>query len=119
MNSSDAGIETFTSDLADMNTCLDNNGIFFRDDLFNGKVKELKLFVPSEVIEPGFNGTDTLYGSVELWHVTEAYFRYRKSFKVADQSNGDPFAEPANVYSNVEKGFGIFSIASKDVKTVY
>lgn len=114
VNSPDAGVETNASDLVDANTCLDNNGIFLRDDLFNGQRKELKLYVQSMVIQPQYNGVDSVYASIELLHVTEAYFRYLKSNKVADESNGNPFSEPVNVYSNITNGLGIFAIVSRD-----
>jgi hypothetical protein len=96
---------------------LSSDAIFFRDALFNGTSKELHLFISSEYLLPvvGRNG-DTLYPSVELYHVPEAYFRYLKSYQFASENNGNPFAEPTNVYSNVKNGYGIFSIISADYK---
>jgi len=114
VNSSDASIESNSSDLADANTCLDNRGIFLRDALFNGRQKELKIYVNTGDLQPIFNGTDTLYPNVLLQHVPESYFRYRKSLSVAQDANGNPFAEPANVYTNVTNGYGIFTIYTQD-----
>lgn len=116
--SPDAGVENFNGDLADDNSCLDNNGIFMRDELFNGRVKELKLYVPSDVMIPQYNGTDSLYGTVQLFHVTEDYFKFLKSYKVAEMANGDPFSEPVNVYTNVLNGYGIFSVLNVDERQV-
>lgn len=114
VNSSDPGIETSASDLVDANTCLDNNGIFIRDGLFNGRKKELTLYVNSDMVRPFENGPDTIYANVELLHVPEAFFRYEKSNRVAMDANGNPFAEPANVYTNVVGGYGIFAAYSTD-----
>jgi hypothetical protein len=112
VNSSDASIETSTTDLADINVCLESNGIFVRDVLFNGRQKELKLYVPSGSMEPHYNGLDSTNATIELVHVTEAYFRYEKSSRLAQNTNGDPFSEPVNVYTNITNGLGIFSIVN-------
>jgi hypothetical protein len=112
VNSSDASIETSSTDLADITVCLESNGIFFRDILFNGRQKEVKLYVPSGSMEPHYNGVDSTNATIELVHVTEAYFRYEKSSRLAQNSNGDPFSEPVNVYTNITNGLGIFSIVN-------
>lgn len=117
-NSPDASIETLDNDVAGDNTCLDANNIFMRDELFNGSTKELKLYVPSEMVRPALFGTDTTYGNVQLLHVTEDYFKYMKSYIISDRSNGDPFAEPVNVFTNVNNGYGIFSILNPSVKEI-
>jgi hypothetical protein len=116
-NTTDASVESIYNEGIDQNTCLSSDAIFFRDALFNGTSKELHLFISSEYLLPvvGRNG-DTLYPSVELYHVPEAYFRYLKSYQFASENNGNPFAEPTNVYSNVKNGYGIFSIISADYK---
>jgi hypothetical protein len=118
INSADASIETISNDVVTSNTCLDNQAIFLRDALFNGRQKELKLYAESYGLGPQFNGVDTQYASIELWHVPEAYFRYLKSYKLARDVNGDPFSEPVNVYTNFTGGLGVFSIVSRDGRLV-
>ena len=108
----DASVETPGGDIADAETCLDNDGIFLRDALFNGKRKELKIYVNSGNISSQYFGIDTLYSSVKLIHVPEAYLRYKQTRKIANNSDGNPFAEPANVFTNVNEGYGIFSVIS-------
>jgi hypothetical protein len=108
----DVSVETPGGDIADAETCLDNDGIFLRDALFNGKRKELKIFVNSGNIAPQYFGIDTLYSTIKLIHVPEDYLRYRQTRKIANNSNGNPFAEPANVFTNVTDGYGIFSVIS-------
>jgi hypothetical protein len=61
---------------------------------------------------------DSTYPVVELYHVSEAYFKFEKSRIVASYTNGDPFAEPVNVYSNVKNGYGIFAINGWDWKEI-
>lgn len=118
VNSGDASIESTDNSDLDVNSCLSSNGIFVRDALFNGRDKELKLYANSQYLQPSFNGTDTLYPYIELYHVTEAYFRYLKSYEVYNNTKDNPFAEPVNVYSNVSNGYGIFSIIAKDMKYI-
>jgi hypothetical protein len=114
VNSADASIETVGSESVDLGTCLDNNYIFMRDELFNGKQKQVKLYVSQGNLNPTINGADTSYPRLELIHVPEAYFRFEKSRQAADYANGDPFSEPVNVYTNVANGYGIFSILSRE-----
>ncbi|MCF8450085.1 MAG: DUF4249 domain-containing protein [Taibaiella sp.] len=118
VNSSDPSIETNANEIAEVNTCLDSKAMYIRDELFNGRQKEIKLYVNSAVLLPKFDGNDSVYAKIELFHVPEAYFRFSKSSKTYWDTNGNPFAEPVNVYTNVTKGLGIFSIVSKDEKEI-
>lgn len=111
VNTPDASVETVDDDLVDINTCVDNNGIYLRDELFNGQTKNLKVYVPADMTNPVWSGTDSVYYYIELDHVTEQAFKYEKSYRTAINKNGDPFSEPANVYTNISNGYGIFGIS--------
>jgi hypothetical protein len=112
VNSNDASVETNASEVTDVNTCLENNFIFVRDVLFNGRQKEIRFYANSHNLQPRYNGFDTTYATITLHHVTEAAFRFSKSARIASDVNGNPFAEPVNVYSNITGGLGIFSVLS-------
>jgi hypothetical protein len=118
VNTTDASIESIYDESIDQNTCLQGDAIFFRDMLFNGTTKELRLFVPSGAISPSTMFGDTVYAQVQLLHVTESYFRFNKSYRFASDNRGNPFAEPTNVYTNVNNGYGVFSMMSVDLKEV-
>lgn len=118
VNSSDPSVETQAGGVADVNDCLDNKGIFMRDVLFNGKQKVIRFYAKSDLMQPMFDGTDSVYAKVELFHVPEAYFKYTQTATKAMDSNGDPFTEPVNVYTNVSNGFGIFAIVAWDTKEI-
>lgn len=119
VNTNDPSVESIYNESIDQNTCLSSDGIFFRDALFNGTTKELRLFVQSNALMPIEDGNGTLfYPGIELQHVPEAYFRYQKSYRFAADNMGNPFAEPTNVYSNVKNGYGIFSVVSTDYAEV-
>ncbi len=115
INTMDAGVETIYDEDVDQNTCLDPNGIFLRDQLFNGVSREMRFFIQSSYLEGSNNSKLT----VQLLHVSEAFFRYQKSYMYAAQNSGNPFSEPMNVYSNVVNGFGIFSIVNYDIQYVH
>lgn len=119
INTSDPSVETIYDESIDQNTCIDGNGIFLRDDLFDGKRKELRLFIRSADLQSyEIPGHGTVYPTIEIKHVTEEYFRYLKSSRYASVNSGNPFAEPTNVYSNIKNGYGIFSIHNVDINDI-
>jgi hypothetical protein len=112
-------VESISSEDIGQNTCMDSEGIFLRDDLFDGTNKELSLFVNTMYTQKRvFPNGEVVYPEITLYHVSEAYFKYMKSYMFANMNNGNPFAEPTNVYTNVTNGFGIFSIQSIDIREI-
>lgn len=119
VNTPDPSVETLYDESIDQNTCIESNGIFLRDELFDGKRKELRLFVRSTDLQAQeVPGLGMVYPTIEIQHVTEEYFRYIKSSRYASINSGNPFAEPSNVYTNIKGGFGIFSIAHSEVMEI-
>ena len=47
-----------------------------------------------------------------LYHTDAAYFRFRQSVRDARSANGNPFAQPSAIFSNVQGGIGIFTVLS-------
>ena len=41
--------------------------------------------------------------------VTEEYYKYMTTTNLQGETSGNPFAQPVNVYGNIENGFGIFA----------
>lgn len=115
VNTTDPSVESIYDETIDQNTCIESDGIFLRDDLFNGKTKELRLYITSDMLNPAqIPGVGEVYATIELLHVTEEYFKYLKSFRYASINSGNPFAEPTNVYTNITNGFGIFTVVQMD-----
>jgi hypothetical protein len=77
-------------------------GISYRDDesLVDGKI-----YVEENVTYYGYNGGFS-NKQLAVLSCSESYYRYHKSLQ--NQSDGNPFAEPTLVYSNVEGGLGAF-----------
>jgi hypothetical protein len=76
-----------------------NEGVFFNDVLFNGNEKELTL--------------TTHYGTAgfiaEVRSISEDLYRYETTRSLQQSIDGNPLAQPINVYSNIQNGFGIFA----------
>ena len=74
--------------------------ITFNDDLFNG---DQFSFYTGYAFDPG----DTITG--RLYHLTNEHNSFTESVNNAQASNGNPFAQPANIISNVTGGIGVFT----------
>ena len=75
----------------------------FEDRLLNGRpflVGTTYRFLKGDTV------TATLY------HTDAAFFRFRESVRDARSANGNPFAQPSAIYSNVQGGVGIFAVLS-------
>ena len=46
---------------------------------------------------------------LQVLYISEAYYQYLKTARLHDDTLANPFAEPLNVYGNVENGYGIFA----------
>ena len=82
----------------------------FNDDFFNGNNYSFQ-FDPNAYYDPNW-AEPQLY--VVLRTIDEGQYRYFRSVDLQYENDGNPFAEPVQVYSNVENGFGIVSGSSAD-----
>lgn len=90
----------------------------FNDQLFDGKIYELKtrayfqrtkLIKKPTTTKPTTIGTDTITRQeliVVLQSISESYYHYLKTI-AANQSGEDFFSEPVQIYSNIQNGLGI------------
>ena len=85
----------------------------FNDILFNGQTKSLEISLPNEdyyLNEAGYIWSYRVIGlRFYLHNISQDYYYYRRSLELYNQANGNPFAQPVQVYSNIENGFGIFA----------
>ena len=63
-----------------------------------------------------FNENDTLITT--LYHLTKEHYNYISSTRNADNANGNPFAQPAAIKSNITGGIGIFTGIAYDRDTI-
>lgn len=118
VNTSDASVESIYDENIDQNTCIPSDGIFIRDNLFNGSKKELRIFLNSYYLQPDTVMGEVVYPQIELLHVTEDYYKYQKSYHFGLENFNNPFSEPVNVYTNIKNGYGIFSLISADAAEI-
>jgi hypothetical protein len=86
---------------------------------FNGKQKQVRFYVNSYDMQVIIDPSGQVHKPViRVSRITEAYFKFVKSYNVYYNSSDNPFAEPSNVYTNVKNGYGVFATfteAQKDL----
>jgi hypothetical protein len=110
MHSSDRDIEGRNNgDPIEFETCIDRE-FLMRDKNFNGKIKEVILFIQHTDLDPVFiQSTNRTYKPIiELHSITADHYKYSKSTGAYRDAEDNPFAEPVLVYGNVKNGYGIF-----------
>jgi hypothetical protein len=108
------------TDPLDPDNCYDGSKLLMKDVNFNGMLKQLKLSVESgELATYTDPSNGTIYRPhIKVLRITEDRFRFVKSMDAYDAASENPFAEPANVFTNVRNGYGIFSISTVAVDTL-
>jgi hypothetical protein len=76
---------------------------FINDNALNNG----QLYIEKEVLASSYESVSTDLKAMYIIHSSEEYFKFHKTFN--RQDNGNPFAEPTLVYSNVTGGLGIFA----------
>jgi hypothetical protein len=88
------------------------DGIFLRDVLFNNGegIVSFKTSTSNTEFYPSI--------IVTLRTISEDFYNYKITGSLHDNSSGNPFAQPVNVYKNIENGFGIFAGYSESNFTI-
>tara|TARA_R110001592_G_scaffold108704_3_gene303652 strand:- start:26597 stop:27523 length:927 start_codon:yes stop_codon:yes gene_type:complete len=93
-----------------------NGGILIDDKLFEGKEAKIDFFTSGNYMELD-NGGEVHF---VLKVVSPGYYYFRSTSALQDWNEGDPFAQPVQVFSNIDNGIGIFmtgNVSSKKVIT--
>ncbi len=83
--------------------------LFFSDEIFSVQGDRKELALEYYIYSPG----DSVHVDVRLDHIAPSYYFYSVSKQKYYQADGNPFAEPVQVYSNIQNGFGLFSSYSR------
>jgi hypothetical protein len=67
----------------------------------------------------GGQPTRPKYYDIVLSSVSRNAYQFENSLAAYNANNGNPFAEPTVLYSNVYKGYGLFATANKVTKRIY
>lgn len=107
-----------TAEIFTQNGYADVNGLkwgqifLFSDASFNGQQCS---FSAEQAIS---SDADTLLSVITVHSISESYYKYKVSLEKYQQTEGDPFAQPVQVFSNVENGFGVLGGYSSDSDTL-
>ncbi len=96
------------------------SGILISDKTFDGKKRKLSLKIEPDRRYWSSGQEIKLYDTiiVGIKGISKDYYNFLISKIQYNQSNDNPFAEPVNIYSNIENGYGLFSVENSDVKVV-
>lgn len=84
------------------------SNLIVNDLSFDGELKNFPLIIRK------FSEQD-IDNMFVLWRVTsEGHYLFNKTARKQDDLDGNPFASPVQVYSNIENGIGIFSIMNEE-----
>lgn len=89
-----------------------NKNLMISDDLFDGQSYQIKA---------EFHDWDAKRGKqyhIELISMNRSGYLYRRSIIDYEDAYGDPFAEPVQIFCNIENGYGIFAGYSIDTYVV-
>jgi hypothetical protein len=75
----------------------------FNDFKFNGTLAKVKVKLNYWTF-----GT-VLKQHIILLHLSEAYYKYELTRSLQERTQGDPFAQPVQVFNNITNGLGIFA----------
>jgi hypothetical protein len=81
---------------------------YFEDLLFDGMTKTVEFGLS----DFSYFDSDTIWLNVNLEQLDLSYYKYILSYSAYQNANGNPFAEPVQVFTNVTGGYGIFSGSS-------
>jgi hypothetical protein len=118
----DPAVENFQPALNpfESGNCIVNNEILFSDKSFNGIRKEITIsssqYGMTEITDP-FSGA--LYRPfLKRYSISEELYRYIKTVIGINGINEDPFSQPVSTYTNVKKGYGLFTVFSTVTDTL-
>lgn len=93
-------------------------GVTFNDELINGQTYDFTLYLDDWIFDDNGQGQGNTRIILSLYSASEDYYEYIRTYAAYEETNGDPFAQPVIVYSNIEGGHGIFggyAIASDSI----
>jgi hypothetical protein len=80
------------------------------DEFFDGELRTVRLHINKDFWSS--NEPKTYGWKFYLTHISEDYYKFLLSSEVQRETDGNPLAQPVQVFSNIEGGLGIFAGAS-------
>ncbi|MBL0740564.1 DUF4249 domain-containing protein [Chryseolinea lacunae] len=85
--------------------------LLFNDRLFDGSDYTFKV----ACFEQNIDEATPLEYIIILKSIGEEYYQYRVTYNLQLESKDDPFAQPVQIYNNIQNGYGIFAGYSQSV----
>lgn len=98
-----------TSDTTDNGRRQDRRDFAFEDGIFNGNT------IPQGT---GYNFKKGDRLEIYLYHITEDFYEFTRTMRAAENANGNPFAQPAVIKSNMVGAIVILGVLPYDKKIV-
>lgn len=91
------------ADMAIDETLYYSSSLTFSDALFNGKTQTFRIFIERYYLDE--------YSTLELYFKSssKAHYNYSRTLENYFYTEGDPFAQPVQVFNNIENGRGIWA----------
>jgi len=84
-------------------------GLAFNDEMFNGQQYSIDISTSHYFDRPYSKDAENLQVKVKLLSISEDIYRYIVSYNLNQETEYDPFAQPVQVFTNIENGLGLFS----------
>jgi hypothetical protein len=91
--------------------------LLFNDRMFDGKKYTFKVDVFEIVFPDDTLNIRPLEYQIYLKTLSEPYYNYRVTYNKQKKTRDDPFAQPVQVFGNIENGYGIFAGYSQSMIT--
>tara|TARA_B100000780_G_scaffold247324_1_gene192232 strand:- start:1159 stop:2109 length:951 start_codon:yes stop_codon:yes gene_type:complete len=103
-----------------LESTITNKETIFNDNTFNGSNFSIDFSI-KDIIKK-INNTDNInldFIELYFYNINSSLYNYHKSINNYSDNNSNPFAQPIQVFSNIQNGFGIFSGANLNVVKLY
>ena len=78
--------------------------VVFSDKLFNGQTKTIQVFTEFDI-----TGENIIHIGFSLLNLSKDAYDYRRTTELKLYRANDRFAEPVNIFDNIDNGLGIFA----------
>lgn len=100
------GEQSFYIESIDPATTPYGRSLLVSDLTFNGEEKRLRV-----IFENYFGDSEAAHFFIEWKCITEDLYRYGRSIERYENSYDNPFITPAQLFTNIEDGLGVFAIS--------
>ncbi|MDW8419864.1 MAG: DUF4249 domain-containing protein [Chitinophagales bacterium] len=91
------------------------SSLIFSDKFIQGKSVNIPIQIMRSYDE--YHAQNPVY-KITLHHLSESYYQYLVTLNLQNRFRNNPFAEPVQVYNNIQNGLGIFCGKATSVKII-